>query len=264
MNEDVKNKRDINFGSSIWPLLAANLIVIVWAVWKSWSFEWLFQVYIFQNLILGIFWVVKVIESPIDGSYTKKVKSIIAFLPMYFVAHTSIFVLLYKTYGEDFFIDIKQLLAVSGVFFVSETISYLKDKVFDRRRRLSLGAVQLFPYARIAPMYLVMFSGIALESKIPNSQRFMIAFLLVKAFGDVAMYLVERYYIFDNLVTDLLANTIEDDFLSNLLKEKEKGQVCGFCQRTIGSSEKPQLIKENVVCEICYRKIEIEKKGISE
>ena len=123
MNEDVKKKRGVSFGSSIWPLLAANLIVIVWAVWKSWSFEWLFQVYIFQNLILGIFWVVKVIESPIDGSYTKKVKSIIAFLPGYFMVHTSIFVLLYETYGEDFFIDIKKLLAVSGVFFVSETIA---------------------------------------------------------------------------------------------------------------------------------------------
>ena len=264
MNEDVKYKRDINFGSSIWPLLAANLIVIAWAVWKSWSFEWLFQVYIFQNLILGFFWIVKVIESPIDGSYTKKVKSIIAFLPMYFVAHTAVVPLLYETFGEDFFIDIKQLLAVSGIFFVSETISYFKEKGFDRTRPLSLAAVQLFPYARIAPMYLVMTAGMALEPKIPGSHRFMVAFLLLKAFGDVAMYLVERSYIFNNLVTGFFANSIEDDFLSDILKEKEKGEVCVFCQRTIGRNEKPQLIKENVVCENCYRKIEIEKNGISE
>ena len=71
---------------------------------------------------------------------------------------------------------------------------------------------------------------------------------------------MERSYVFSDIVTSYFERYNKNDFLSRFSNKKEKNEVCIFCQRAIGRNETHRVIKENVVYEDCYKKIEIEKK----
>jgi hypothetical protein len=72
------------------------------------------------------------------------------------------------------------------------------------------------------------------------------------------MYVVERSSVFSAFAT---YEKHKKWFLFDYLKEKQ--EVCRFCQKVIGRNEKPRFIKENVVCQKCYNRIEEEKRKTS-
>lgn len=263
-SQNIKSKQHFYSDSSFWSLLIANIITMVWALKEGWSLDLMIWVYFSQNVILGIFWPAKVFASPPDGSYTKKVQSVAVFLPHYLIMHFLYALCLYNFFGKELFTNFKYILIMAGIFFLSEIVSYFAGTSLNRTRPLSLAKVQLFPYARIVPMHFVMCIGFILEAGGTNSHLTVMFFLLLKAFADVAMYMVERNSVFGNLVTDLSEMQRKMggfDGYSNLraqqvIYRKEKQEVCRFCQRIIDRNETPWVIKENVVCKECYNRIE--------
>jgi len=242
---------------SFWSLLIANIVTIVWALKEGWSLGTMVWVYLLQGVILGFFWSAKVLASFEDRSYTKKVQSVVAFLPIYLAIHFIFATGLYSSLGKEFSANVKDIFIMSGIFLLSETISYLSEYSISSPKQLSLAKVQLFPYARIAPMYAVMLFGTTFVVGSSNIPLLTMFFLLSKAFSDIAMYMVERNSVFADLV--------EKHYERNLLEcphLNDKREVCQFCQRRIDDDETPWLIKEKVVCKECYNRIEEEKAGV--
>jgi len=260
-SNNIKSEQHFYSDLSFWSLLIANIITMVWALKEGWSLELMIWVYFSQNIILGISWAAKVFDSPIDSSYTKKVQSVVVFLPHYLIMHFFYGVSLHNFLSKELFTNFKFILTMAGIFFFSETVSYFAGNSLSRTRPLSLAKVQLFPYARIVPMHIVVCVGVVLEAGGINSHLTVMFFLLLKAFADVAMYVVERSSVFGDLVTDSFERHKEMALLSDHSNLKENQEVCQLCQRVIGRNETPWVIKENVFCEECYNRIEKEKKG---
>jgi len=252
--------RPLYASASFWSLVIANLLVIVWAVLTERPLGLMVWVYFSQNVILGIFWPLKVFASLADSSYTKKVQSVAVFLPHYLVVHFGYGLCLYDFIGKELFTNFQYILTMAGIFLLSETVSYFAENSMNRTRPLSLAKVQFFPYARVIPMHFVVYVGVLLETGGVNVRLTVMLFLLLKAFADVAMYMVERSRVLGNLVTDYFERHKEKAFSSEYSNSKEEQEVCLFCQRVIGRNETPRVINENVVCEDCYKKIELEKK----
>ena len=255
-NNNVKSEQHFYSDLSFWSLLIANIITMVWALKEDWSLDLMIWVYFSQNVILGIFWPAKVFGSSVDSSYTNKIKSVAAFIPHYFILHFLYAVSLYNYFGKEPSVSFKPIIILAGIFFLSETFSYFVENSINRQ--ISLAKVQLFPYARVIPMHFVMLIGLFLETEDVNARFSIIVFLFLKALADIAMHIVERNSVFGGLVTDSFERYKERVLLdySNL---KEKQEVCRFCQRVIARNETPWVIKENVVCEECYNRIEKEK-----
>lgn len=255
--DDIKSEQHFYTDWSFWSLLIANIITMVWALKESWSLSLLIWVYFSQNIILGFFWLVKVFDSIADGSYTRNVSNAIVFLLHYLPIHFLYGIVLCQSdlFGKELLANFKYILAMGGIFFLSEIISYFAGSMLNRAKPLNLATVQLLPYARILPMHFVMFVGIGFEVRSTNPHLIVVVFLLLKAFADIAMYLVERHSLFGNLVTDLFEkHTDWSDLPDNL---KAKLEVCRFCQRVIVRNG-TRAIKDPGVCTQCYQKIEKE------
>lgn len=261
-SQNIKNKpfySDLSF----WSLIIANSITIFWAWKEGWPLETMVWVYFLQNIILGIFWPAKVFESTIDGSYAKKVRSVTIFLPHYFLMHFIYATSLFNFTGYVLPTNFKHIITMAGIFLLSETVSYFAGNRLSDTKPLSLAKVQLFPYARVIPMNLVMFFGIMLEAGNKVPQNAVVFFLLLKALADIAMYMVERSSMFRSLVTYLvkgqeekkasLGTSIFDEMQGAHRKDKQK--VCRYCQRIVGENKKLLVIKEHGYCKECYDSI---------
>ena len=263
-SKNTENKQPFFFDISFWSLLIANIITIAWALKEGWSLALMFWVHFFQNIIMGFFWPAKVFASSVDRSYKKKLQSVTVFLPHYFAIHFLYAISLYRYAGKEFIANFKCILTMTGIFLVSETVSYFAESNLSRARSLSLAKTQLFPYARVIPMHLIMVCGIMLEAKVAISIYYLGAFLVLKAFMDIAMYMVERSRILSNYVTDMFERQRKRGLLDGYFSLGEKQTVfrtegrelCRFCQRVISKNETAWLIKEKVVCEECYKEID--------
>jgi hypothetical protein len=248
---------------SFWSLVTANLVVIVCAVLKEWPLSLMVWVYFCQNVILGVFWPAKVFASSADSSYAKKVQSVSVFMPHYLTLHFVYALSLYNFFGKELAANFKYILAMAGIFLLSETVSWFAENSMNRTRPLSLARVQLFPYARSIPMQFVVGFGAISTAGSANARLSVIFFLLLKTFADVAMYMVERSHVLGNLVTDFVEKRKERTFLSEYSNSKKEQEVCGFCQRIIGRNETHYAIKEHILCADCYTRIDREREKTS-
>lgn len=258
--KDLESDQHFYTDLSFWSLLIANVITMVWALKEGWSLSLVIWVYFCQNLIWGIFWPAKILGvfCPekvycliADGSYTKKMQSLIVFFGHYLAVHVGYGMILCTSdfFGKGLLANFKYILIMGGFFFLSEIVSCFAESSSSRAKPLNLATVQLFPYARLLPMHVIMFVGIKLEVRGTNPHLIVMVFLLLKGFADIAMYLVERYSVFANLATDFFV-------LPGNVKAKE--EACELCQRVIDKDEIPWSIKEHVVCKQCYEKLEKE------
>ncbi len=257
-NEKYKTGKPFYGGFSFWSLITANLIVLIWAVLENHPFGLIFWIYFSQNIILGIFWCFKVFDSPVDSFYTKKLKSVAVFMPHYFLMHFFYAFFLYTMFRRDILTNYKNILAMSGIFFLSETVSYFFEKSSGRTEKLSLAQVQLFPYARVIPMHFVMGLAIPFGQANQNTRLVIMSFILLKTLADVGMHLVGQNLILGNAVTGFFERYRQSASLSGYTNPNGEHEVCRFCEREIGKNEKHWYIKENIVCPECYKKIVIE------
>jgi hypothetical protein len=256
---------------SFWSLLVANVAIIVWAMLEEWSLGLMIWVYFCQNIILGLSWTVKVFESGYDESYEKKLKIAAFFMPQYFIAHFGYGYILFIFFGGILFSNYKYILSMAGVFLVSEMISLFAQSGI-KRKPLSLAQVQLFPYARILPMHLLMFLGIGLAGAgIEIERSFTLSFLILKALADTGMFVVERSLFVSRIVTNYfdkrmrsgieMGSPVGRIFGPEPWYESERKKYCSFCQRQIMLGEETHSIKDKIVCLQCYQKIDAYKKN---
>lgn len=269
LGNNLKGKQHFYSDGSLWLLLIANIITIVWALKENWSLDLLIWVYFCQNIILGVFWPAKVFASSEDSSYIKKIESVGFFLPHYFIIHFVYGISLYNFFDKAALDNFMPIIILAGIFFVSEAFSYFFESSINRH--ISLAKVHFLPYARVVPMHFVMIIGIFIEMEEVNVRFGVIGFLILKALADIGMYMVERSSIFANVVTSFFESQqkggVFDSYSSlrekQVIYRKEKQEVCRFCQRVINNKETPWVIRENVVCKECYDMIEKEKGKIS-
>ncbi|MHC4308913.1 MAG: DUF6498-containing protein [Planctomycetota bacterium] len=254
-NEKHRTSKPFYASSSFWSLVIANLIVLAWAILEKLPLGFMFWVYFSQNVILGIFWSIKVFDSPFDSLYAKKVQSVAIFLPHYLLMHFLYGLSLYVFFGKDLLTNYKNILAMSGIFFLAETVSYFTERSPDRAKPLSLAQVQLFPYARVIPMHFIMCMGIPFGQANSNTRYIIMSFLLLKTLADIAMYFVGQNLVLGNTITDFFERYKENPLLSGYSNPNDEYEVCRFCEREIGIMEKHWYIKENIVCKKCYKKI---------
>ena len=270
MTQDECGERDkLEYGQSrawfasvsFWALVIANVAVIIWAVRDERPLSLIVWVYLCQNIILGIFWPAKVFASPVDRSYTDKVRSVCTFLPHYVIMNFLYALCLYNFFRAEVAVNFKYILAIAGIFFLSETVSYFAETTKNRSRPLSLVKVQLFPYARVLPMHFIISFGIILEATGDYAHLNVLIFLLLKGVADIAMHIVERSRVFGGVVTYLVEKQIKSEPFPWEPKEpKAESKVCRFCQRKIAPDETLRTIKSNVICEACFKKIETARK----
>lgn len=269
-NNKIKSGQHFYCDLSFWALVVSNLVVIVWALIEQWPLDLMIWVYFSQNVIMGFFWPAKVFSLPTDGSYTKKVQSVAVFLPHYLTMHFVYGLFLYNFLGKELFTNYKYILTMAGIFFLSELVSHFAGSRLNRTKPLSLAKVQFFPYARVIPMHFAIIFGFFFKAGVTISSSTVMLFLLLKAFADVAMYMVERSRVFGSSVIDMFEwqrksggfDVYSSSTETQAIYRKDKQEVCRFCQRAIGRNETPWVIKENVVCEKCYNRIEKEKGKI--
>ena len=248
-------------GISFWSLLVADIAVLIWAILEKLPLSRMAWVYFFQSLMIGIFWSIRVLESPVNCSNETKVKNVSCFLPHYFLMHLIFIPSMYNAFGKEFLANLKSILVMSGFFLISEIITYFKESKQHCTRPLNLATIQLFPYARVIPMNLAIFIGLIVEFGGTISQFTVAVFLIVKTLADIAMDLVEKSYVFSNIVTEFFEKQEQNTFLVNDTDSEAKRKKCLFCQRIFSKDEKPHIMNDNLVCEQCYKKIEIEKNN---
>ena len=254
-NEKHRTSKPFYASSSFWSLVTANLIVLTWAVLEKQSLGFMLWVYFCQNVILGIFWSIKVFDSPVDSLYTKKVKSVAVFLPHYLLMHFLYGLFMYTISGKYLLSNYKNILAMSGIFFLAETVSYFTERSPDRAKPLSLAQIQLFPYARVVPMHFIMGMGIPFGQTNRDTRLIIMSFLLLKTLADIGMYLVGQNLVLGNAVTGFFERCKENALFSGYSNPNDEHEVCRFCEREISTNEKHWSIKENIVCKECYKKI---------
>ncbi|GAH74872.1 unnamed protein product, partial [marine sediment metagenome] len=82
----------------------------------------------------------------------------------------------------------------------------------------------------------------------------LVVFLILKTLVDTTMHAVEHHHFSDRSHSE---RTFKD-FERRRRNEMPECEVCG---RRISKPDTPWVIKEHVVCEACYNKIEREKRN---
>jgi hypothetical protein len=231
--------------ASFWTLVTANVVTIVWAMREELQISVMVWVFWCQNIILGLFWPAKVFASSPDSSYAKKVKSVCAFIPQYMIMNLIYAFILYNLLQAQLAANLKSILIMAGVIFLSETVSHVVGTTTNRNKQLSLATVHLFPYARILPMHLLLPIGILAETAEEFAHISVLFLLSLKMIADVAMHIVEQKKLFGN---------------HGIYSPKPERKVCGLCHRQFDPHEKPRKIKTSIVCQNCFTKIQLARK----
>lgn len=236
---------------SFWSLIIWNLVAIVWAVAADWSFKLLIAVYLFQSLIIGLFWFLRVCslkdfyvqareDLSMEETFRARANTAIIFLFTYSLFH--LFGLLFV--GEMILSGRWPLLVMAVSFFVSQWSSLSKRPVWISDERPTLEII-FFPWVRILPMFVpLLFLGTRFGEKLPLA-----VFLLAKTFVDAGMHAFEYNRFGDTSHPERL-------FTDHMAKASEK---CELCQRRIDSSGAGWVIKDRVFCKECYDKIQYAK-----
>lgn len=243
---------------SFWSLIAANLIAIVWAVVDDWPLSLLVAIYWCQSLIIGFFWFLKICELKdykvpgredisMEEAFGDRSHTAAAFIFLYLICHLTFAIEMFdpKLALEN----LRSILIMAGIFFVSNCLSFSKTSTWISSERPTQDIVS-FPFVRIIPMFVpLMVAGTGLGQRTP-----LVVFLILKTLVDTTMHAVEHHHFGDRSHSE---RTFKD-FERRRRNEMPECEVCG---RRISKPDTPWVIKEHVVCEACYNKIEREKRN---
>ncbi len=243
---------------SFWSLIAANVIAVVWAVIDDWSLLVLIPVYLFQSLVIGFFWFLKICNLKdfkvtgrenlsMEEAFRFRTDTAVAFMLAYlsFLVIPGAVLLDPRVTSEN----LRSILIMAGIFFISHCLSFSKTSTWISAKRPTQEIV-CFPFVRIIPMYVPLMVGVTrLGQWAP-----LVVFLVLKTCADVAMHVVEHRHFSDR-------SHGEKTFKDFERRKRTEIPECEVCGRKIKKRETPWVVKEHVVCEACYNRIEREKKN---
>jgi hypothetical protein len=212
---------------SVLSLLAANFLVIIWAVLERWSLGVLVWVYWGQSVIMGFFWLWRTMHYELQqlrretGSQERKRSMapggsdwLFESLPMYAGRRnpvgTAVFFLLH--YSAVHFVLAKWLVHMSrfwdvlavkrlpirvfvlfgAVFIVEQYISLRRDLKANPGRRMNVGKSARLLYGHIVPIHVTIFIGTGMQESLVGEQMLVPIFLIVKTGIDVLMHVVRK------------------------------------------------------------------------
>jgi len=190
--------KGIGNDASGWSLVLSNLFTIIIAVWQRWDLNTVMIVYLFQNIIIGIFNVVKILTHRFFVTVNKgnvpdnAIWTIKIFLASFFAVHYGGFQFGYFMFlGHSLkYVDPGFIFLTSGVFFANHLFSFLYNYKKERER-FDIGRLMFFPYVRIIPMHVtIIFGGfiiLLLKNKFAE-QLVLVLFLLMKTVADIKMH----------------------------------------------------------------------------
>jgi hypothetical protein len=204
-----QTKNPMLHDQSLWFLIFANLITIVFAVAQGWSVVAVMWIYLFQSLIIGFFSFIRILlmkeyySSPykisgaqiiiLEPSTMQKSKTSTAF---FFVFHYGFFHFCYAFFlftmtvnnpYDNSASDINFLyIGISVlIFFINHLFSFVYNSKREEEEQ-NINKLMALPYLRIIPMHLTIIFGFAISTlALPF-------FLLLKTGADVIMHVSEH------------------------------------------------------------------------
>ncbi len=200
MQKIEKNTPKTQIIFSVIILLFANILVIGLALFYYWSLHTFFLVFWAQSLIIGFFYILKILDLKnfstegvkVNGKLvkpTKKFKKESAwfFLLHYGFVHFCIYFAIGDMAGE---VDWKMVIIGSIIFFVNHCLSFIINRKQDRLRVFHIGKIMIFPYLRIFPMIILIWLALNFAS----DQSTLLFFLAFKIVADMTMHVVEHIW----------------------------------------------------------------------
>jgi len=186
--------------SSLWSLVAVNVLVLALALYQHWSFGSLLMLYWTQSVVIGVANICRILSldhfstegytvngRPVEPTPATKRKT-----ARFFAVHYGVFHAVYL----GFIVGILRreplwtwtIALGTALFVLNHLWSYRRNRELDRRGTPNIGALMFFPYIRILPMHAIILSGALFAPA-----AFGIAlFAVLKTAADVAMHVVEH------------------------------------------------------------------------
>jgi hypothetical protein len=188
---------------SLWALTLSNIFSIYFAVTEGWSLPTVMLVYWFQNVVIGIFNFVRILQLKefstenfkINGRPAQPTQDTKIFTAFFFLFHYGFFHLIYLMFIMTFPfsmsgrpiadpITFKYAIGMGLVFLGNHFFSYIYNKPRDTKKQ-NIGYLMFYPYARIIPMHLTIVLGGFYSGAI-------FLFMILKALADAAMHILEH------------------------------------------------------------------------
>lgn len=186
------------------PLVAANVVTLIAALWFEWPLGTLVWPYLAQSLIIGWFARRRMLDEPNvstegltneDGVQVPNNEQGRRSTADFFVLHYGFFHAGYVFFtvtqtGWPSRGDTLGIAALAVSFAFTHAHSFRANRPAEEGRPISLGALLFVPYLRIVPMHLtILFGGLMMGA----AQGFPVAlFVVLKTVSDVAMHYAEH------------------------------------------------------------------------
>lgn len=203
---------------SVKGLLAANVLTVVLVVLDNWDLGFALVVFWWQNVIIGIFNVIKILTYPEEFmkgatirqggtpvlSGEKAVRTAKVFLAGFFAVHYGFFHFGYYSFIGHYFKTVSAgLVFLSIVAFALQEGYALLSGARRGERPADLGRLFFFPYIRIFPMHIIIivgtmimlvFAGLFGEKAgtMIGEKIVLVVFLVLKIKADIQMHLYEQ------------------------------------------------------------------------
>ena len=181
-------------------LIASNLLTIAVAVYQKWNPGTVMWIYWGQSVIIGVFNVVRMWTLQdfttdglkMNGQPVAPTTASKRYVAIFFMVHYGFFHLVYAIFlttmtnlsGQD----ARMILICTAAFFVNHLFSYYYNKDNDDKRKVNLGTLMFFPYARIIPLHITIITGLMLS----KTTWALVLFLSLKTVADLVMHAVEH------------------------------------------------------------------------
>jgi len=175
-------------------LFLANAVTAAIALWEGWSLITVMFIYWWQNVIIGLFNVCKILtyigpvsKMPIQDSRPARV-----FLAGFFTVHYGLFHFAYLSFlrMDARSLDVKYLFVATIAFFLNHLFSFLYH-FKEEGRDADLGKLFFFPYQRIIPMHITIIFGSFIMMLFRNflaERAVLVFFLSLKTMVDLKMH----------------------------------------------------------------------------
>jgi len=196
-----QDRKSILSDISLWVLIASNMATTFLALLRNWDPLIFIWTYWCQSVAIGIVNFIRIIqlkefstegvriqigsvEQPLHPTEENKL-----FLALFFLFHYGFFhfgylvYLLNKTPSETLF-ELRNVFQGGAIFFINHLFSYFYNRTRDTKK-LNIGHLMLYPYARILPMHFVAMFGFAFKIHL-------FFFILLKILADALMHIIEH------------------------------------------------------------------------
>jgi hypothetical protein len=186
--------------SSVWSLVAVNVVALALALHQHWSLPSLMLLYWAQSVVIGIANFFRILSLDkfstenftVNGQAVEPTPQLKRRTAGFFAVHYGVFHVVYLGFivgfGRGAPIWSGWLALCTALFALNHLWSYRRNRELDRQGTPNIGALMFMPYGRIVPMHAIILSGALFA---PTGIGVVI-FAVLKTAADVAMHIVEH------------------------------------------------------------------------